>query len=837
MVEDFREMVRQDGAGRTWARVAPDALRSLASTWRQELAGFVALPWHVRYGLRSLRRDPGFALMAFAVLALGLAASAAILGILNAYLVRPLPYPEADRLITVRPSVPLPLEAVRDVFEVPLTWDLDVFTLTEGDQPRLVYGAWVVPGFFQAFGVEPALGRAFTEEDAREDRGHVAVISHSLWQERFGGDAAVLGRTMRAFPSDRPDDPSLFTIVGVLPRTFWFHNQFVELLAPLGAENNLYMGRLRAGVPLDEAAEVLNRRLRELRPQAAGGAPVTVHRLVDEYVRPLRPTLLTLGVTAALVLAIAVGNVALLVVVRTHNRAHEMAVREVLGAERGRVLGQLLVEGFIVAGAAGLAGAGLAALALGSGARAIESRLGTWVPGGPERLAVDLPVLAAVAALCAGVAVVLGLVPLAALSRWDLRRGLSATRGGFGGRLHRRLMGGVVAGEVAFSLSLAVAAGLVVGSAGRLSTVEMGFTAEGVVTSELNLPRARYPDPAERVDFHLRLAEAAASLPGVVGAGIGDRAPILWDHGATALEAEVGPGSSSGPVQAVGQTVDAGYFQALEIPVLRGRGFGDAGTPDAEPAVIVSEGLARDLWPGLDPVGRRLREVPPRGAEEPPAHMGSGGWRTVVGVVGEVREELTGTPRGEYYVPVSQMAPWHVTVLLRTGPGAPDATASLRVAVANLDPEVALTNVGWSLEDTSRDTITELRFLAMLLSAAGVFAVSLAMLGLYGTVSYGEVQRRREVAIRMAVGARAGQVSRLFLAERVPLLASGMALGLAAAVALAPTVATRLDGVSPWQPGPWLVATALLAAVALLAVWIPARRAGRTDPMRVMREE
>ncbi|MBW3535112.1 MAG: ABC transporter permease, partial [Gemmatimonadetes bacterium] len=558
MVEDFRELVEAEGAGAAGVRALRDLARSLPPAWTRAARGTSwplapsRLLRDLRFAVRALRRDPGFTLAAVGVLGLGIGAGTAVLGVVNAYLLRPLPYPSSDRLVDIRPALPLTLDEAREVLEIPLTWELDAFTLVGDDRPEQVLGSWVVPGFFEAYGIVPALGRTFRAEEGGEGGASVAILSHALWQRRFGGDPGVLGRTVRAYTSDRPEDAEVFTVVGVLPPDFWFHHAYTDFIAPLRTLNPIYQGRLHRGFSPERAASALTELARGRLPDLEGGGVVEVTPLGERYVADIRPTLMLLSAAVALVLLIACGNVAVLLAVRARRRARELSVRRALGAGRAAVAVQLVVEGLVLACLAGAFGAGVASLALEALGSMVPARLGLPVPGGAAALRVDATVLAALAGVCALTGLVFGLVPLAGAVGEDLVGGMRAGRRRFGATgAGRRSHTVVMAAELALSLALLVAAGLTVRSARHLAAVDLGIDPAGLITAGVTLRERSYPEAAGRVDFHRRLSRAVERLlssnfpasrfldPEAAGSLL-ERLPLLGITGGAVYDALVG---------------------------------------------------------------------------------------------------------------------------------------------------------------------------------------------------------------------------------------------------------------------------------------------------------
>ena len=760
----------------------------------------------------------GFAVPALAVLALAIGVGAAVAGVVNAYLVRPLPFPESERLVALNPVLPLTLEEAREALEIPLTWELDAFTLLGDDRPEQVLGSWVTPGFFSAYGITPALGRPFHDHEWGEGAPAVAILSWGLWQRRFGGDPDILGTAVRTYSSDRPDEAEVFTVVGVFPRDLWLHRGFTDFVVPIRQLNRIYEGRVRADLPLDRAEEILTELARGRTADLDGDTEVTLTPVAERYAERVRPTLVLLAATVGVVLLIACGNVALLFLVRVQRRGRELAVRRALGASRGTVAAQLVVEGVLLAAAAGVLGVLVAAFALRALGTVVPRRLGLDVPGGVAALSLDGTVLGVVAGVCVLMGLAFGILPQLVPSESRL---LSTHGRDGGGRRQRRMQDLVMIGELALSLALLVAAGLSVRSARHLESTDLGFDPEGLSIATLMLRERSYPDADARLDFQRRLQDALGALPGLASTGLGLRTPIGRGYAPRVIETEVRE------VRAIPQYAAREYFATLGLTPLRGRMFGPDDVPGSPEVALVSDDLARTLWPGEEALGKRFREVW-EGEDLP--------WRTVVGVVPAVQQDPMAEPTGDYYFPLSQEAPRFFTLYLRTRTGTALPLAALERAVAELDPEVAVAEVR-DVGLVARDITGPGRFLAFLLTVFGGFAVVLALLGLYGTVAYAAAQRRFEVAVRMALGAQRGEVSGLFLRERWGVLLLGLGLGVGAALLVARLLADQLRGVGPTDLPTYAGACAVLLLAALAAVYIPARHAARTDPMRVLREE
>lgn len=847
MRDDARDLLDEAGGdrrtrARSVRRLFLDLFRSLPREWLRALSPGAARRADTRPAVasglrsdaaaaaRSLSRHPRFALGVVALLGVGIAACTIVASVVSAYTLRPLPYPEPDRLVAVSPAVPVETGDVEDLFELAASWDLDVFTLLDADAPELVYGRWISPDYAELFGVRVESGRLFTGEEYAPGGPAVALISRGLWLRRYGGDPEVIGQRLSAFTSDRPDDAETFTIVGVVSEESWALRGYADFLTPLRADRTVYVGRLREGVPPGPAARALEDRAGPRPAWIPEDAEVELVSLQEQYTASLRPVLGVGLATVALVLLIACGNTAALLLVRAAGREREFTVRRALGAARGRIGRQLLLEGGFLSGVAALLGLGLAVLGLGAFRGALEAQLGIAVPGGVESLTVDGRALAVTLVIAAATGIVFGLVPLAGLLRTSEPGLREEARGSTIGGRSGRIQSAIVAGGVALSLTLMVPAALAVGSARNVANLELGFEPTDIYRSGMLLRRASYPEVEDRAAFFERVAERVRAVPGVTSVGMG---PVPMDDGAPrVVEPEPGPDARGLRVETRVYVHDAGWLETISTPLLAGRGFLPGDTPAAEGVALVSRELGARLWPGDDPVGKRLRVTDMPGAGGDPSDRP---WLRVVGVVPGIRGGVSDSTRFAIHRPLGQAAGVWTNVLVRGQPGLGSPLEEIREAVGELDPTVATAETGWlttAIDDARRPA----RFLATLLAGFALVALALAVLGLYAVLSFAAARRTREVAIRMAIGARGGQVARAFLYRGLALVAAGLLVGVVGAVLLGRGVETQLHGVELGVPVFALCAAALVL-VGAAAAWIPARRASRHDPMRILRAE
>jgi predicted permease len=775
-----------------------------------------------RLAARTLGRNPVFLLAVVLTLGAGIALVVTTLSVLNAYLLRSLPYPDADRLVLLQGWGAPDWQSPPPELERAASWDLDALSIVSGGTPERVWTSWVSPGLFELLGVMPAHGRFFTDDEAGEGGASVAVISHDLWHRRWGGDPGVLGQTFAAYSDDRPAEAEVFTIVGVLPREFWYFNRFTEVLAPLRVGRPTYIASMAPGVTPDVATLAVQRMAQE---EGRERADVRVVRLHESYVTNLKPTLYAVAAAVLLVLLIACGNASVLLIVRASAREREFAVRTAIGAGRGRIARQLLAEGFVLSVVSAVAGTLLAAGLVASIRHFVPQLLGAGVPGGAGELRIDGVVLLAAVLVATLAGVFFGMVPLIAAGRPNLAKALTDGARGMEARGGQRLHGALVSAELALSLALLVGAGLLIRSADHLQQLRLGFRANGVMAMALSLRERSFAGAAERADFYERLMARAESE--VLGASV---ALVNWAPfsrvGGSPIETPERRAPESGGPTAMVQVASANYFDVMGIAVLRGRTFDDGDRLGAPPVAVISESLGAQLWPNEDPLGKSLR-VAPQSQMQP---AGEPAWSTVVGVVADVRKTLTEENPADVYAFLAQQ-PGLTAELIVRDPAGRSRVQAVREAVWQVNPEMPLNDVRWIEDDIEAASLPS-RFLASLLGGFAIFAVLLATIGLYGVVAYGVNRRRRDVAIRMALGADQRSVLRMFLAQGMRLAFVGVIVGLGGGFTLSNLLRSQLYGVSTTDPSSYILVAIALVFAALIATWLPARRATRTDPMR-----
>jgi putative ABC transport system permease protein len=796
-----------------------------------------------RYGLRALRKSPGFAAVTIAVLALGIGANTAIFSVVHAVLLKPLPYPEADRIVAVPHTPPQDIFPGRKYFSVSpanyYDWKAQnsvfsnmamgaggVAAITGGGEPLSLDSFYVTGEFFGVMKATPLAGRLFSPAD--DESGHdVVVLSEELWKSRFGGNPSVVGTTVTI-------DGKAHEIVGVLPAKLAYPAE-ARLWLPLrltaeerairGAHDFGVLARLKNGVSAEAARSQMNAiaaRLAAQYPADNKGWGAAVIPLQEDLVGDVRPALLVLLGAVGFVLLIACANVANLVLARTVARRKEIAVRAALGAGRGRIVRPILAETVVLA----FLGGALGLLLAGLGVRLIVAFLGDQMPRVND-IRVDLPVLAFTFVLAIVTGVLAGLLPAWKLSHANPNDALKQ-----GGRSDADagspvLRHTLVVSEVALALVLMLGAGLLVRSLGRLQRVDPGFEPKNVLHARLTLPGGKYPTPQSRTAFFERVLERVRALPGVEAAGAINVLP-LTDGGSTqpvAIEGRPVVPLSEQPEVAV-RVLYPGALPALRIRLREGRDFAATDTADSPPAVLISETMAKRFWPGESAVGKRLT-----------LSFFPGVQREVVGVVADVK--LRGLAKTEpisaLYRPHSQMAFDWMALLVRTAQDPGSVSSAVREVVRAVDPDQPVLDVG-TMEEHLGQTLSHPRFNMLLLGVFAILALGLSALGIYSVLSYAVRRRTREIGIRMALGANSRDVLRLIVLQGMRPALIGVAIGLVGALALGRALSSLVFGVRATDPITFVAAAGLLAAVALLACAVPAWRATRVHPTEALNE-
>ena len=803
---------------------------------------------YLRFALRQLRRSPGFAAAAITTLALGIGANTAVFSVVNAVLLRSPPYPHPDRIVRVYEVRKSPNGAVSPPdftdwregarsFGALAAYNAGAETLTGYGDPQPVPAANVTQDFFAAIGVVPAIGRPFTAAEEQVGQTDVAILGDGLWRRSFGARPDVIGRTIQL-------DGRSVRVVGVMPPGFdfpdgsqvWSPFAFSpqDLATQRGAHYLGVVGRLAPGATLEGAnseLSVLASRLAAQFPNTNKGAGARAVPLHDALVgaAPRRALLILLG-AVALVALIACVNVANLLLARGAMRQRELAVRAALGATPRDLVSMSLVESVVLA----LVG-GACALLIATWA---ASGLGTLRPAELRQIGdvrIDSVVLAFTFALAVGTGLLFGIAPALQLIRTTNVHGVLAS----GGRAHLvsregwRVRAGLVASELALAVMLLVGAGLLIKSFRKLLEVHPGFDPGDLATAYISLPDARYPKPERRALFYQQLVERAAAVPGVRSAAAISGLPLdgyYYSITTIALDGQDIP-SAQQPSTQIRQVTPA-LFQALRVPLLEGRVFSAADRMDAPRVIVVNESAARLLWPGVDPVGHTATiGMRPVGTERP------GG--AVVGVVGDIHDEALGTPpRPTIYLAEAQFPTTDMAVALRVAPGTDPLAVvpALRSSLRALDPALPLTFVR-TMDRVAQLSVAEQRFAMLLLVAFAALAAALAAVGIYGVMAYVVGQRTREIGVRMALGAPAEVVVGETLRRAVLPVLVGVGAGVAGALALTQLMARLLFEVEPADPATFCAVAVGLALLALLAAYLPARRASRVDPLMALRSE
>ncbi len=792
----------------------------------------------LRYGVRALRRSPMFAAVAILTLALGIGANTAIFSVVDAVLLRPLPFHQPERLVNLwgsypasgRTSTSLPdfrdwraqLTTLRDVSAFTGT----AYNLTGRGEPERVQGVAATATFFRTFGAKPALGRFFADGEDRDNAERVVVLGHGLWMRHFGGRPNVLGETVTLNGVAR-------TVVGVAPEGFRVGGA-AELWVPFNldaeyprrAEILSVVGRMKPGVTLQQVRgemEIIRSRLARQYPDTNGSIGVEVISLQEDLVGELRPALAAFAAAVGLVLLIACTNVASLLLTRAAARERELAVRMALGAGRGRLVRQMLAESVVMGMAGGAVGLVLAV----AGVEALR-RLNPEILPRFGEVGVDARVLAFNFVLATLTGLLFGLVPALSAGRRELAGTLrGGGRGVAGAGGTRRLRFALVASEVALALMLLVGAGLLIRSFARLQSVDVGVDTSHVLTARVSLPRSAYPDAAQQRALFDRVLAPLQEAPGVTAAGLITGLPVTADASYLSFEIEGRPATEGVQQDAQPFSATPGAFAALRIPVRQGRGFGPGDDAEAPRVALVSETMARRFWGGRSPLGSRISFDP-----SDPA-----GWMTVVGVVGDTRVE--GPAQAAYpqvYAPLAQAPQPAVYTVVRTAGDPLALVPAVRAAVREADPALPVYDVATMDEWLSR-AVAQPRLGTTLLAVFAAVALALAAVGIYGLIAYTVSQRTREIGVRMALGARPAEVMRLVVAEGMRPALAGMVLGVLGAWAASRVIGSLLFGITATDPPAFLAAALFLALAAALAAYLPARRASRLDPSVALRAE
>jgi putative ABC transport system permease protein len=806
----------------------------------------------LRYGARMLLKQPGFTVVAVIALALGIGANTAIFSVVNAILLRPLNYKDSGRLVQINHNYPkLDLKASVsaigythyrdhcDAFETIGAASFWPVNLTETGDPERLQGMAVTHTFLPMLGIEPARGRVFAAGEDQPGHNRVVVLSDGLWRRRFAADPSLVDNTIRL-------NGEQYTVIGIMPPGFQFGREFaqpIDLYSPIAftpeqLDTNRWrneflfvIAKLKANVTIEQAQAEMDTIAANIRQEYFGGGDANdpsswgllLRSMREIVVGEIRPALLVLLAAVAFVLLIACANVANLLLARAALRHKEIAIRSALGAGRGRVIRQLLTESVLLAAIGGAIGLALAHW----GIRALLSLNEDRIPRAGE-IGIDARVLLFTGGVALLTGVLFGLFPALQTSKSDLHAVLK--EGGRSGSARRSVRGLFVVAEVALALILLVGAGLLLKSFQKLQDVDPGFRPEHLLTMQISLPATKYSD-AQQIDaFFQQALDKIKALPGVESAGVSTSVPMSGFNSAGSFGIE-GRTVAPGEMAPWGNRWFAGasYFQTMGVPLVKGRYFDDRDVRDATQVAIIDETMERKFWPDENPIGKRI------GFQRDP--QGNPIWREVVGVVGHVKHKgLEGESPVQYYIPHRQVPVNSVFLVARTAVEPASMAGAVRGSIQEVDRELPVFRVT-TMERMVADSMTQRRFLMTLFGVFAFVALILASVGLYGVMSYSVTHRTNEIGIRMALGARVTDVLAMVVGQGMKLSLAGVGIGLAGAFALTRVMRTLLFGVSAADPLTYAVVAVVLAAVSLLACYLPALRATKIDPMEALRYE
>jgi putative ABC transport system permease protein len=802
----------------------------------------------LRYALRTLRNNPGFAAVTILTLALGIGANTAIFSVINAVLLRPLPFGTPNQLCVITeslPSVPVVgpsyqnFQDFRDrakSFSAMSATRITTLTLTGAGEPERLPAQMTSASMFPLLGVSATMGRTFAPEEDRAGGPQVVLLSYGFWRRHFAGSADVLDKSITL-------DNKSYTIIGVLPADYQLlvpsdvYVPFEPWAKTLPDDRNWHPGitavaRLRTGVTMAQARSEMKTiagNLAQEYPIYDTGMGADVTSMRDRLVSNVRPALLVMLAAVGLVLLIACGNIANLLLARATGRRQEIAVRTAMGASRSRIVRQLLTESSLLA----LVGAAAGVL-LAWGSIAWLLRLGGTALPNVSPVTVDSRVLLFAAALAVLSGVLFGLAPAFQTASIDLRNVLNeATRGATGSRAQRHVRSALIVAEVGLALFLLVGAGLLLRSFERLASQLPGFRPENLLVADIPLSPNAYPNSVERMEFFDRLLERLRAAPGVRSVGAATTLPVTGTGSAIHFNIEGRAPKSPHEYVIIGyRPVTAGYLETLGVPLLRGRFVTQSDTEKAPYVAVLNQAAVRQYFPDVDPIGRRIQLGAIPDASVP--------WMEVVGIVDDLKQDLAGDPKAEMYVPVRQgdslLPVFAVSVVMRTERDPLSEASALRSVVRDINPNQPVVRVR-TMEENISGSVSIPRFRAILLAIFAGAALVLAVVGLYGLMVYTMNQRVHEIGIRIALGADRGDVLRMVIAQGLKLALSGVLVGVLSSLALGRILSGFLYGVSPTDPMTILGVAGLLIFVALLASYLPARRATRVDPMVALRYE
>jgi len=804
----------------------------------------------LRYSLRLLWKSPGFSLVAVVSIALGIGANTTVFSVINAVLLKSLPYKDPSSLVlvwgdtdqeTLKKHNQVSATDVAD-FRSQTTAFEDIsaytgwFPIMSGEQEaERVAGIQVGDGFFRVMKGAPVLGRVFTPEDQQDGKDFVIVLGHALWQRRFAGDPNIVGKSIQL-------NARSYTIVGVMGPDF--QPLPASLVYPIGqfyrpvaeayddtARDSRHLraiARLKPGATIEQAQSELNvvtERLRQQHPTTNKNQGAAVVSITDEVVGDLRPTLWIMFGAVIFVLLVACANVANLLLARSTVRAKEITIRSAIGAGRARLVRQLLTESLLLSLVGGALGLLLAVWGTG-----VVATAGAKLNPMLQNATVDWRVMAFTGAISILTGLVFGLAPALQSSRPNLVESLkeSGRSGGSSGP-RNRLRSALVVSEIAMTLVLLVCAGLLIRSVIRLRNVDTGFNPHGVLAMNIGLPGARYPKPENQVAFYKQLTEALATVPGVKAVGTTSVLPLSDNFDGRGLQVEDQPRARGDEISVDLYVTTPGYLRAMEIPLLQGRALTEQDAPDAPFVALINRTMAARLWANQDPVGKRIKFP---GAEKQPQP-----WRTIVGVVSDVSQyALDKKPPMQIYLPHSQFPTSFNSLVIKTDADPGTMAAAVRRQILSQDKDQALFNVTTLEQLRSESILAQQFFMGLLLVFAGL-ALVLAAVGIYGVMSFVASQRTHEIGIRMALGAQARDVLKLIMGNGMLLALIGVALGLGGAFAVTRVMAGLLFGVTATDTVTFVSVSVGVICIALLACYLPARRATKVDPLTALRYE
>ncbi|HUO34855.1 MAG TPA: ABC transporter permease [Candidatus Acidoferrum sp.] len=813
----------------------------------------------IQYSFRTMRRNPGFALVAILTLAIGIGANVAIFSVVNGVLLEPVPFPHPDRLVliwetdmnrgvlrgTIAATELLDWRKMNRSFDELSAWRAMFYTITGNGEPEQVWGSQVTGNFFRLLGVSPVLGRDFQADDEQPGHEQVAILSYRFWQGHFGGDPAAIGQTIRV--DDKP-----YTIVGVLPRDFspygissdldvWTPFAFVRSQLDPEDHELIVFGRMKKGVTLAKAQaemETILEALKKTHPAFDQKNGIRVVTLQSDLVRRQRPALLLLMAAVGFVLLIACANVANLTLARAADREREIAVRTALGAGRRRILRQLLTESVLLSLIGGTAGVAIAY----GGIVALKALVpppgvGLQMPF-LNRVGINVPVLGFTLLISLATGIIFGLAPAVQISRAGVYESLKeGSRGSTGGRRSKMVRSLLVVSEVGLSLMLLAGAGLLIRSFVRMLNEKLGFDPQDLLTMQVYLPVSHYETGPQINNFFQQVITGMSVLPGVQSASAANYLPLTGWSGYCDFDIAGRPHPESGE-HFTGQyrVIDWRYIPTMGMSIKEGRDFAESDGPDSEGVVMVTETLARRYWPDHSPIGEEI-QLNFKGAINPWSPIPRGGWLRIVGVVGDVRDWQWGEERiGQVFLPSTQDPSRIMRLVAKSKNDPSQLVSAVRSVVHKVDPNQPVTDIR-SMDEYLAAALSQRRMSMVLLAIFAVVATLLAAIGIYGVMAYAVAQRTHEIGIRMALGAAPEDMRRMVIMDGMKLAAIGFALGILGSFLAARYVSSQLYGVKSNDPFTFALVLCGLALIALAACYVPAQRATRVDPLVALRHE